>query len=166
MTSSNHSLLILCGLPGVLLYTTYVLLPDTSKPMPAETAFVTSLPTRLSGQMPFGNDDNPSVVSKAIRSTTFNMEGRWGTGDPTPEARDLVLKLLNVNAKERLTVEGALLHPWIAKQKETLDKLYVKVCRKGVNLIHHQHAYINCRQMLKKSHLPAPTFQTEPIKGS
>ncbi|KAJ3050177.1 Checkpoint kinase 2 [Rhizophlyctis rosea] len=101
--------------------------------------------TILSGQMPFGNVDNPSVVSKAIKSTTFSMEGQWGTRDPTPEARDLVLKLLNVNAKERLTVEGALLHPWIAKQKETLDKLYVK--------------------MLRKSHLPAPSFQSEPIKA-
>ncbi|KAJ3042479.1 hypothetical protein HDV00_007250 [Rhizophlyctis rosea] len=92
----------------------------------------------LSGELPFGCEDDRNKVSQAIRSKTLSLTGLWGTGNPTPEARDLVMRLLNLKAAERLDVDGALAHPWIAKQKETLDKLYVK--------------------MLKKSQLPKPAF--------
>ncbi len=69
----------------------------------------------LGGYPPFYDESEPRLFRK-IR------EGKPDYDDPvwkevSPEAKDLLDKLLNVNPKERLTVEKALAHPWM-KQVE------------------------------------------------
>eukprot|EP01024_Parvocaulis_polyphysoides_P047334 TRINITY_DN4487_c2_g1_i2.p1 TRINITY_DN4487_c2_g1~~TRINITY_DN4487_c2_g1_i2.p1 ORF type:complete len:360 (-),score=82.51 TRINITY_DN4487_c2_g1_i2:358-1437(-) len=65
----------------------------------------------LSGYSPF-DDENDAVLFQKIR------EGDYDADDPiwdevSEEAKDLVSKLLNVNADKRLSAEQALKHPWI-----------------------------------------------------
>eukprot|EP00877_Chromochloris_zofingiensis_P004633 jgi/Chrzof1/14170/Cz08g28020.t1 len=65
----------------------------------------------LSGYSPF-DDDNDAVLFEKIKS------GNYDADDPiwdnvSPEAKDIVAKLLTVDADHRLSAEQALRHPWV-----------------------------------------------------
>lgn len=65
----------------------------------------------LSGYSPF-DDDNDAVLFEKIKS------GNYDADDPiwdrvSNEAKDIVAKLLTVDASKRLTAEQALQHPWV-----------------------------------------------------
>lgn len=65
----------------------------------------------LSGYSPF-DDDNDAVLFEKIKS------GNYDADDPiwdniSPEAKDIVAKLLTVDSGKRLTAEQALQHPWV-----------------------------------------------------
>uniref|UniRef100_A0A383VKX5 Protein kinase domain-containing protein n=1 Tax=Tetradesmus obliquus TaxID=3088 RepID=A0A383VKX5_TETOB len=65
----------------------------------------------LSGYSPF-DDDNDAVLFEKIKS------GNYDADDPiweniSAEAKDVVAKLLTVDAEARLTADEALAHPWV-----------------------------------------------------
>ncbi|GMI61912.1 hypothetical protein ScalyP_jg6062 [Parmales sp. scaly parma] len=66
----------------------------------------------LGGYPPF-HDDNQSVLYKKIKAGEFVFHPEYW--DPvSPEAKDLITRMLCVDHTKRLTAEDALDHPWIA----------------------------------------------------
>ncbi|GIL62570.1 hypothetical protein Vafri_16770 [Volvox africanus] len=71
----------------------------------------------LSGYSPF-DDDNDAVLFEKIK------KGNYDADDPiweniSPEAKDVVAKLLTVDSAKRLTADQALAHPWVQGQTPT-----------------------------------------------
>lgn len=65
----------------------------------------------LSGQAPFRSSSHPRLLRR-ILAGHFSMEGPAWKGI-SPEAKDLVAKLLVVDPHQRLTAAAALAHPWM-----------------------------------------------------
>ncbi|OMJ95641.1 hypothetical protein SteCoe_887 [Stentor coeruleus] len=64
----------------------------------------------LSGKMPFGGRDEGEII-RCITKGSFNIKGReWIK--ISPQATDLLKKLLNPNPKLRISASAALSHPW------------------------------------------------------
>jgi calcium/calmodulin-dependent protein kinase I len=78
----------------------------------------------LCGYPPFYDDDNQRLFQK-IRRAKFDFDEKsWGK--ISPEAKDLVTKLLVVDPAERLTASQVLAHPWCAAGaggQENLDQM-------------------------------------------
>jgi calcium-dependent protein kinase len=67
----------------------------------------------LSGQLPFSADTPPEILERA-RSGDYSVSSEpWKR--VSPQAIDLVKKLLNVNPKGRLTAKEALQHEWFSQ---------------------------------------------------
>ncbi|PNH00490.1 Calcium/calmodulin-dependent protein kinase type 1D, partial [Tetrabaena socialis] len=71
----------------------------------------------LSGYSPF-DDDNDAVLFEKIK------KGNYDADDPiweniSPEAKDVVAKLLTVDSNKRLTADQAMAHPWVQGQTPT-----------------------------------------------
>jgi len=69
----------------------------------------------LSGKPPFGGKSNKEIIDNVLK-------GKYSFNNPvwekiSPEAIDLICKLLERQADQRLTAEEAYNHPWIQKQK-------------------------------------------------
>ncbi len=70
----------------------------------------------------FADDDNDAVLFEKIK------KGNYDADDPiweniSPEAKDVVAKLLTVDSDKRLTAEEALGHPWVqGKTPTTVDE--------------------------------------------
>lgn len=69
----------------------------------------------LTGEPPFnGKNDNDILKSvKVGKYPTSSNEYKWLSSD----AKDLIKKLLTVDAKSRISAADALDHPWIKKYK-------------------------------------------------
>jgi len=66
----------------------------------------------LAGKLPFEGSQSEVVMAKILRgSYSLDVDG-WR--DASPEARDLLSKLLTTNPDKRVTVEEALGHPWFS----------------------------------------------------
>jgi serine/threonine protein kinase len=73
-------------------------------------------------EFPFGSDEEAGFVGRLLEGKlTF---GKKWTGLCDGQCEDLVRKLICVDADKRLTVDQALQHPWIQKQRGLLDKIY------------------------------------------
>lgn len=64
------------------------------------------------------DDDNDAVLFEKIK------KGNYDADDPiweniSPEAKDVVAKLLTVDSGKRLTADQALAHPWVQGQTPT-----------------------------------------------
>ncbi len=70
----------------------------------------------LCGRPPFNSKSNREVLEKTARGQ-YNMTGaEWD--DISPEAKDLVAKMLIVNPEERISTTDILNHPWIKQLDE------------------------------------------------
>eukprot|EP00164_Ancoracysta_twista_P005919 GFYU01008145.1.p1 GENE.GFYU01008145.1~~GFYU01008145.1.p1 ORF type:complete len:234 (-),score=60.07 GFYU01008145.1:76-777(-) len=99
----------------------------------------------LSGEPPFFDDDSSEFIQN-IQTARYDMvDAVWD--NISPEAKDLVGKLLVRDTNERYTAEQALAHPWIASDRASTSLLSSSVLRgikqyqskkkfkKGVNTI-------------------------------
>lgn len=65
----------------------------------------------LSGQAPFSSPSHPRLLRNIVAGR-FSFEGTaWKR--ISPEAKDLIAKLLVVDPHQRLTASAALVHPWM-----------------------------------------------------
>lgn len=73
----------------------------------------------LGGYPPF-HEDNEHMLFKKIKKGKFEFhEEYWA--HISQEAKDFISSLIKVNSKERLTVEGALGHPWLQRDAKELE---------------------------------------------
>uniref|UniRef100_A0AAY4DPH7 Ribosomal protein S6 kinase n=1 Tax=Denticeps clupeoides TaxID=299321 RepID=A0AAY4DPH7_9TELE len=78
--------------------------------------------TMLTGFTPFANgpNDTPEEILARIGSGKFSLSGGYWNS-VSPEAKDLVSKMLHVDPHRRLTAAQVLRHPWIV-HKDQLPK--------------------------------------------
>jgi len=77
----------------------------------------------LGGYPPF-HDDNQRNLFKKIMKGEFQFHPDFW--EPvSEEAKDLISKLLTVDVKKRLTVDDALTHPWLLKDKSVLESNHI-----------------------------------------
>ena len=82
----------------------------------------------LCGSPPFNGSDDQIIAN--VKRGNWEFRGHnWA--DISPEAKDLVSKLMTKNVNERLTAVGALAHPWIHSQVKM--KYNAKVAVKAFN---------------------------------
>jgi len=65
----------------------------------------------LSGKPPFGGKSNKEIIDNVLKGSFSFSNPVWE--NISEEAKDLITKLLNRQADERLTAEEAYAHPWI-----------------------------------------------------
>eukprot|EP00050_Salpingoeca_kvevrii_P002061 m.186408 g.186408 ORF g.186408 m.186408 type:complete len:463 (-) comp10528_c0_seq1:202-1590(-) len=76
----------------------------------------------LVGYPPFWHDDH-QVLYEQIKLGDYDFPSpEWDT--VTPEAKELIRRMLDLNPKTRITVEEALQHPWIARRQEVAAKIH------------------------------------------
>lgn len=68
----------------------------------------------LSGNLPFYSDDQ-DVVKRNTINCELNIESEDAFFSKSNEAKDLISKLIVKDPKDRITLEEALVHPWIIK---------------------------------------------------
>lgn len=71
----------------------------------------------LAGYLPF-EDPNTSNLYKKILSADFEMPNFL-----SPEAQDLINRILTTDPDKRITIAQIKLHPWFNMQTQTLSKL-------------------------------------------
>ena len=71
----------------------------------------------LAGYLPF-EDPNTSNLYKKILSADFEMPNFL-----SPEAQDLVSRILTTDPDKRITISQIKLHPWFNLQSQTLSKI-------------------------------------------
>ncbi|KAJ2368676.1 hypothetical protein H4S01_001455 [Coemansia sp. RSA 2610] len=83
----------------------------------------------VSGLMPFSdNDVGPKVLFAQIKSGHVDFTpGCWRT--ISIECQSFIRKLLQVDPEQRMSVDQALKHPWIARDEPRLAKLYAQTHR-------------------------------------
>lgn len=75
----------------------------------------------LCGRPPFNSKSNREVLEKTARGQFTLTGAEWD--DISPEAKDLVAKMLVVNPEERISTSDILAHPWIKQLDEETDDL-------------------------------------------
>lgn len=70
----------------------------------------------LSGKPPFGGKSNKEIIDNVLKGTYSFSNPVWD--QISDDAKDLITKLLNKQADERLTAEEAYAHPWISQQRD------------------------------------------------
>ena len=66
----------------------------------------------LSGYSPFYGENDREVAKALLRGRLSFMHG-WD--NVSKLAMDFISQLLNVDSKQRLTADAALMHPWLKK---------------------------------------------------
>lgn len=101
----------------------------------------------LSGYLPFGGDSPGEVFGKIKKGVYSFSQKEWKK--VSPEAKDLISKMLEKNTKKRLTAAECLEHDWFeacenmkGKENDPLD----------INLLHNLKEY-KSESMLKKAAL-------------
>lgn len=72
----------------------------------------------ITGFHPFDSDDQQELLKKIVREDPDYKHPRWSK--VSPEALDLVKKLLTKDKEARITIEKALEHPWITAGDQAL----------------------------------------------
>jgi calcium-dependent protein kinase len=73
----------------------------------------------LVGELPFGDGEEAKVTENIKKGTFDKSTPLWAK--MSPDARDIISKLLDVNAETRPSAEIALTHPWIANREVADD---------------------------------------------
>lgn len=74
----------------------------------------------LGGYPPFYDKNNQALFRKILKAQYEFHPAYWG--EVSDEAKDLIRSLLNVDPAQRLTVNQALSHPWLAEvNQKTLE---------------------------------------------
>eukprot|EP00929_Paragymnodinium_shiwhaense_P022909 TRINITY_DN1448_c0_g1_i1.p1 TRINITY_DN1448_c0_g1~~TRINITY_DN1448_c0_g1_i1.p1 ORF type:complete len:609 (+),score=144.33 TRINITY_DN1448_c0_g1_i1:156-1982(+) len=73
----------------------------------------------LSGYMPFSGSDEEQVRNITIGNYKMRKD-RWQ--NISPQAKECVFSMLQVNPEQRLTVMGALKHPWVVERHKLVTK--------------------------------------------
>lgn len=79
------------------------------------------VPFPQAGTYPNGEPDNREMFEK-IKGSDFDFDERWWK-DVSAHAKDLIVKLLEVDTKKRLTAKQALRHPWFLDNPSDLVKI-------------------------------------------
>jgi len=74
----------------------------------------------LGGYLPFDDQDEDKVFERTRNGQYFFHPSYWKLVSKV--AKDLVTKLLTVNANKRFTAEEALQHEWMTRQDDALDQ--------------------------------------------
>ncbi len=83
--------------------------------------------------MPFDSEDDREIARKTIYDSV-NMSHRvWQ--NVSDDAKDIVLRLLVKNKRDRMTLPEVLEHPWIMKGSQNLLKLRRKSSDEGNKLM-------------------------------
>lgn len=72
----------------------------------------------LAGYPPFYDEDQKKLFKKIKNGTYYFHQDYWA--NTSPDAIDLIKKMLCVDQKERATAEDLLKHPWIIAGDDTL----------------------------------------------
>ena len=84
----------------------------------------------LSGKMPFNARDQDSLFTK-IKAGNFEMPSTF-----SPDLKDLLNRMIEVNPKKRITAEEIVVHPWMTKN--------LQVCEHdGEEHHHHSEQIVN-----------------------
>jgi serine/threonine protein kinase len=75
----------------------------------------------LVGDYPFTGRNNAEVFSRILKGKLDKSSNTWTK--ITPMAKDLLIRLLDINLTKRITAEAALQHPWF--KQVTLQKINV-----------------------------------------
>lgn len=75
----------------------------------------------LSRHLPFDSNDDKEIGRKTIYQPTSFSHPIWET--VSPEAKDLVGKLLNKDRTQRITIKDALDHPWLSSSNQAISKM-------------------------------------------
>jgi p90 ribosomal S6 kinase len=81
--------------------------------------------TMLAGHTPFANgpNDTPNDILARIGEGKFSLVGgNWDS--VSPQAKELVKRMLHIDPHSRLTATQVLNHPWIS-QRDTLPHLHL-----------------------------------------
>ena len=79
----------------------------------------------LSGNPPFISDTEAGLFKK-IEKGFLTFEGKeWSK--VSIHAKDLILRMIKVNPKKRITSEQALKHPWFLKKKISVNQVGTEV---------------------------------------
>ena len=87
----------------------------------------------LSGTLPFDSEDDKEIARKTIYDEVNLQHKVWTT--ISDEAKDIVLRLLVKNRKNRMTLLEVLEHPWIMKHNKNLLQLRRKSSDEGNKLM-------------------------------
>ena len=66
---------------------------------------------RLNGTLPFDADDLETIIERTLLEDLY-LEGKFWQ-NVSPEAKDLLMSLLEKEPELRISVKDALQHPWI-----------------------------------------------------
>jgi serine/threonine protein kinase len=78
----------------------------------------------IKGELPFHNDTHEILIKNIIEGN-YPMEGDEFFFNVSPEAKDLIAKLLDTDPEKRISIAEAQQHPWITN-RENLKKYYQK----------------------------------------
>jgi calcium-dependent protein kinase len=65
----------------------------------------------LSGTPPFNGKTDKIIYEKILAGNVYFTEKKWSK--VSPEARELILKMLEYDPEKRISARHALLSPWI-----------------------------------------------------
>lgn len=81
------------------------------------------------GKAPFDGSNDNQIITR-IRKGLFNTQNEAFLNS-SPEAQDLIIKLLEVNPEKRLSAKEALQHPWF--KKYNAKRLYSNISNEKMN---------------------------------
>ncbi|XP_065565645.1 calcium/calmodulin-dependent protein kinase type II alpha chain-like [Artemia franciscana] len=115
----------------------------------------------LVGYPPFYNE-NQQKLNNQIKAGVYNYPSpEWDT--ITPEAKNLINKMLTLNPTKRITAEEALKHPWISQRERVASVIHRQDTLNGLKVF-------NARRKLKgavlTTMLVTSNFQTKGESGS
>lgn len=105
----------------------------------------------LSGCSPFSADEEEQLLKQVAEAKYEFYENEWK--DKTDSCKDLIRKLLVVDPKQRMTMEGMLEHPWL---REAVDK-----CRAQTQVKAAQRANSIAESKKAGGATAAPVVQTD-----
>lgn len=83
----------------------------------------------LCGRPPFNARTEDAILRKVQKGNWEFTHDIWNS--ISPEAKDLISKLLQVDTKKRITATDALTHPWIKKKVKT--KFNTNIAKDALN---------------------------------
>ena len=113
-----------------------------------------------SGKPPFPGKDNSDILNNILTGTyDFKLPVWEAISD---SAKDLISKLLNRNADERLTSSEAFHHPWVQRQKD-LESANVDI---SIDVINNMKVYMESINFKRTTlHLIASRIPEDQIKA-
>ena len=78
----------------------------------------------IKGELPFHNDTHELLI-KNILEGSYPMESDEHFFNVSPQAKDLISRLLDTNPSSRIKISEAIKHPWIT-EKEHAQKYFQK----------------------------------------
>ncbi|KAJ2776222.1 hypothetical protein H4R18_005787 [Coemansia javaensis] len=111
-----------------------MLSPGTEPGQPLATGYTTAVDcwslgvttyAMVSAMLPFSDEDGPARLFRQIRSGTIDFSYPcWAI--LSPDCQAFIRRLLCLSPAERMSINDALRHPWIADDEQRLARLYAQ----------------------------------------